>query len=91
MATALFVKELQQFLVLAINTMIVRHFAIIAAPLSDLKGKWVPFCWVAKRQNAFDEIWDALCNTNVSSMSDFQREFVVKKNAGNRKARAILE
>ena len=69
----------------------VRHFATIAAPLSDLTGKKVPFCWAEKEQKAFEKLWDALCSADVLAMPDFQRGFVIETDASDCRAGAVLE
>jgi len=63
--------EVRRFLGLAgyFRRFIVRY-AQIAAPLTQLTGKDVPFDWSQEREEAFTTLREALCNEPVVSMYD---------------------
>jgi hypothetical protein len=69
----------------------VKGFASLAAPLSDLTGKKVPFHWTPTEQTAFEGLRDALCSADVLAMPDYTRDFVIETDASDRGAGAVLE
>ena len=59
----------------------VKHYAEIAAPLTDLLGSKVQWVWGAAEQTAFDTLKQALCTAPVLLMPDLQGDFVVDTDA----------
>lgn len=59
----------------------VKDFSKIAAPLTSLTGKDVPFQWGPKAQESFDALKLALTTAPVLAVPDFTRPFLVRCDA----------
>jgi hypothetical protein len=80
--TPKFVKELRGFLGLAgYYRKFVKHFGIIAKPLTDLLRKDVQFSWEHIHSNAFKLLKDALTSTPCFALLDFDKPFHIETDA----------
>ena len=68
----------------------VKHYAEIAAPLTDLLGSKVQWVWGAAEQAAFDTLKQALCNAPVMLMPDLRGDFVVDTDASQRSIGGVI-
>jgi len=68
----------------------VRHFAIIAKPLTELLKKGVPFHWTEPQANSFQALKDALTTALVLALPDFKKPFCVETEASGIGIGAIL-
>jgi hypothetical protein len=85
------VKEVRAFLGLAgFYRKLVRHFANMAKPLTELTRKDVPFHWDQAQQEAFSQLKDALCSDSVLAYPDFSQEFILTTDASKLAVGAIL-
>lgn len=62
----------------------------MAAPLSDLTKKDVPFEWTPERQRAFEQIKHSLMNAPVLQLPDFAKSFEVICDASGKGVGAVL-
>ena len=59
----------------------IRHFRIIAQPLTELLKKDAPFVWTSSQQAAFTALQTALSTAPVLALPDFQRPFHIDTDA----------
>ena len=68
----------------------VPHFAGIATPLTHLLSKNVPFVWGREQQIAFDTLRKFLTTSPVLAYPDFEKEFIIHKDASLNAIGAVL-
>ena len=80
--TPITVKEIQSFLGLCnYYRRFVPHFSTIAAPLTELTKKNVPFIWEQKETTAFEQLKRALTNAPVLRCADPMLPYIVASDA----------
>jgi hypothetical protein len=76
------VKELRSFLSLAgYYRRFVRHFAVIAKPLTDLLKKGTLYVWTSDHELAFSTLKQLLSSAPVLSLPDFSKPFCIETDA----------
>lgn len=68
----------------------VRHFAVIAKPLTNLLRKDVQFVWTSEHTLAFATLKQALVQAPVLVIPDFSETFYVETDASNLGVGAVL-
>lgn len=77
-------KDVLSFLGLAnFYRRFVKNFSQIAAPLTALTGKDVPFKWEQAEQDSFDSLKRALTSAPILALPDFSKPFLVRCDASN--------
>jgi hypothetical protein len=68
----------------------VRHFAVLAKPLTNLLKKNTLFIWTSEHQEAFDVLKQALCTAPVLGIPDFSKPFAIKTDVCQTGVGAVL-
>jgi hypothetical protein len=85
------VRVLRGFLGLAgFYRRFVRHFAILAKPLTQLLKKHQLFVWTEEHQKAFEALQQALCSAPVLGIPNFAKAFYIETDACQSGVGAVL-
>jgi len=68
----------------------VKHFAILARPLTNLLKKHALFIWTVEHQSAFAALQQALCSAPVLGIPDFSKPFAIETDACQHGVGAVL-
>ena len=68
----------------------IKHFAHVAAPLTDLLGKGIVWHWGPAEQGAFDALKHALTATPVLALADAAKPYVIETDASELAVGAVL-
>ena len=86
------VTEVRAFLGLAsFYRRFIRHFASVAAPLSDLTSESVPFRWETEHEVAFQELKNRLTSSEVLALPDPNKQYVIHADASKVGLGAVLQ
>ena len=86
------VKQLRQFLGLAgYYRKFVRHFGIVARPLTNLLRKGVQYTWTSVHEEAFQTLKAGLVSAPVLALPNFELPFVIETDACEKGIGAVLQ
>ena len=68
----------------------IKHFAHVAAPLTDLLGKGIVWHWGPAEQGAFDALKHALTMTPVLALANGVKPYVIETDASILAIGAVL-
>ena len=68
----------------------VRHFAVLAKPLTQLLKKNQLFVWTSQQQSAFNTLKQALCKAPVLGIPNFAKPFAIETDACQTGVGAVL-
>ena len=66
------------------------QFATMAAPLTELTKKGIPFKWTEQHQTAFETLRALLCSAPILAYPQFDRPFILQTDASNVGLGAVL-
>lgn len=85
------VKELRSFLGFSgFYRRFVKHYAIIAKPLTTLLKKHSLFHWTSVHETAFSTLKHSLCAAPILKLPDFTRQFCIETDASHNGVGAVL-
>lgn len=85
------VKDSRSFLGLAgYYRRFVKHFSIIARPLTDLLKKGTPFHWTDQQAQSFAALKSALTSAPVLVLPDFKKPFCIETDASGTGVGVVL-
>lgn len=85
-------KKLMQFLGLSsYHRKFLRHYGIIAKPLTHLLKKNTPFVWTSECTTSFEALTSALVTAPVLALPNFQKQFIIETDAIDLGVGAILQ
>jgi TolA-binding protein len=68
----------------------VKNFSKIAAPMTELLKKDIPFTWTERQQKAFDHLKDCLVKAPILQYPNFEKPFVLYTDASGTGLGAVL-
>jgi hypothetical protein len=83
-------KSLEGFRAWLAYRKFVKHFGIIAKPLTELLKKRAVFSWTMDHQIAFETLQKALCSAPVLALPDFNVPFCIETDASGVGIVAVL-
>lgn len=69
----------------------VKHFGVLAKPLTNLLRKGVQYIWTSKHSASFQALQQALMTAPVLALPDFSKTFVIETDASDRGIGAVLQ
>lgn len=85
------VKDLRGFLSLAVYyRKFVRHFSILAKPLTELLCKDTLFRWTPTHEQSFQELKSSLVSSPILALPDFTKTFCIETDASTTGIGAVL-
>lgn len=85
------IKELRSFLGLSgYYRRFVKHYGVIAKPLTNLLRKGVVYVWTEETEHAFQTLKAALISAPVMSLPNFYKQFTVETDASDSGIGAVL-